>query len=95
MKIYTVERMDKYDYDFSVQLMKGGCYIDRNKAIERAKEIYESMCAEYEDEMKRYSDVGALYVEEDDEFGYYQIQFGFDEDHEFHCVTVEEWEMEE
>ena len=103
MKIYTVERMDKYDYDFSVQIKKGGCYSDKNKALERAKKVYESMCGEYEDEMLRYSDEdeypevgeGALEVEEDPENGYYRISFGFEEDYEVHCIAVEEWEMEE
>lgn len=56
MKNYTVERMDKYDYDFSVEIKKGGCYSDKEKALKRAKEIYEMMCGEYENEMLRYSD---------------------------------------
>ena len=89
MKVYTVERMDKYDYDFSVEIRKEGCYSDKNKALERAKKVYESMCSEYEDDMLRES------VEEDPEYGYYAISFGYDEDYEFHSVAVEEWEMEE
>lgn len=103
MKIYTVERMDKYDYDFSVELKKCGCYVDKEKALQRAKQVYEGMCGEYEDEMKEYSDEdeypevcdGALEVEEDPEDGYYFIGFGFEEDHECHSVAVEEWELED
>lgn len=103
MKVYTVERMDKFDYDFSVELKKHGCYADRNKALQRAKEVYEGMCGEYEDEMKEYSDEsyyedeasGKLQVEEDSEYGYYRISFGLDEDYECHSVAVEEWEMED
>ena len=103
MKIYTVERVDKYDYDFSVESRKGGCYADKEKALQKAKQVYESMCGEYEDEMKEYSDKdeyededdGALYVEEDSENGYYEISFGYEEDHECHSVAVEEWELED
>lgn len=103
MKIYTVERMDKYDYDFSVELKKHGCYVDKEKALQRAKQIYESMCGEYEDEMKKYSDEscyedeasGKLYVDEDAGNGYYCIAFGFEEDYECHSVAVEEWELDD
>lgn len=103
MKIYTVQRLDKYDYDFSHLLIKYGCYSNKANALERARQVYEGICAEYENEMERYADAdsypevcdGALYIEEDDEFGYYEIQFGFEEDHEFHSVAVEEWEMED
>ena len=103
MKVYTVERMDKYDYDFSVEIKKGGCYSDRNKALKRARELYERMCGEYEDEMLRYSDEGeypdedegALHVIEDKEFGYYKISFGYEENYEAHSVAVEEWELED
>lgn len=103
MKVYTVERMDKFDYDFSVEIKKYGAFRDRKKAIKRAKEVFDSMCGEYEDDMKRYSDkdvyinedAGKLYVEKDNVFGYYQISFGADENYEAHSVAVEEWEMEE
>lgn len=75
----------------------------QEKALQRAKKIYESMCGEYEDEMVRYSDKdyyedesdGALYVEEDAENGYYEISFGYEEHHEYHSVAVEEWELKE
>ena len=79
MRVYTVERMDKYDYDFSVEIKKYGAFRDRNNALKKAKEVYHSMCGEYEDDIERYSDkdvyidedVGGLYVIEDNEFGYY------------------------
>ena len=100
MKIYTVERMDKYDYDFSVQLRKYGAYKNRNAATEKAKRIYERMCGEYKDKMLRYADEedeasGKPYIEEDAKNGYYCIAFGFEEDYECHSVAVEEWELEE
>ena len=101
MKVYTVERMDKYDYDFSVEFKKYGAFKDRKKAIKKAKEVYESMCGEYEDKMLIYSDedtygedFGRLHIVKDHMFGYYKISFG-DEDYECHSVAVEEWEMEE
>ena len=96
MKIYTVERLDKFDYDFSVELKKCGCFYNKEKALQKAKEVYETMCGEYSDE-DCYEDMasGKLYVEEDAENGYYCIAFGYEEDYECHCVAVEEWEMEE
>ena len=105
MKVYTVERQNKFDYDFSIELLKVGCFLDKAKAIELAKAEYESMQAEYEDQMLKYSDEdiynphehdsGALYVEEDDECGFYFISFGNDEHYESHCVWVEEWDVTE
>ena len=103
MKIYTVEGMNKYNYDFSVEISKHGCFTNKEKAIQKAKQVYESMCGEYEDEMLKYSDEdcyedeasGKLYVEEDAENGYYCIAFGFEEDYECHSVAVEEWELED
>ena len=103
MKVYTVERMDKFDYDFSVEMKKYGAFKDRKKAIKKAKEVYEGMCGEYEDEMVKYSEEdcyedvagGRLYVEEDAENGYYCIAFGFEDDYECHSVAVEEWDLED
>lgn len=103
MKIYTVERIDKYDYDFSVEISKHGCFTNKEKAVQKAKLVYESMCGAYKDEMIKYSDEvcyedeasGKLYVEEDAENGYYCIAFGFEEHYECHNVAVEEWELEE
>ena len=103
MKVYTVQRQDKFDYDFSVALVNIGCYTDKAKAIEAAKKEYENMQGEYEDKMHEYSDVevydpdeygsGALYVEADDVYGYYEITFGAFEHYETHCVWVDEWEV--
>jgi hypothetical protein len=103
MKVYTVLRQDKFDYDFSTTLVKCGCYVDKEAAKQKAKSIYEGMCGEYEDEMLEYSDKdnyededdGALYVEEDPENGYYEISFGYEEDHEVHSVAVDEWVLHE
>lgn len=101
MKIYTVQRMDKYDYDFSVELRKCGCFTDKEKAKEKAKSVYKKMCGEYEDDMLEYSDTdmyedpdeGALDVEEDDENGYYKISFGYQEHYEMHNVAIDEWDL--
>lgn len=103
MKIYTVQRKDKFYYDFSVELKKCGCFASIEDAKQQARLVYEKMCGEYEDEMLEYSDKdeyededdGALYVEEDFENGYYEISFGYEEDHEVHNVTVNEWELQE
>lgn len=102
MKVYTVQRQNKIDYDCSVELLKLGCYANRESAVERAKMEYKSMQGEYEDKMRKYSDKdiydpdeydsGALFIEEDD--GLYFISFGADEEYESHTVWVEEWEVE-
>lgn len=103
MKIYTVQRQDKFDYDFSVELQNCGCYADRDKAIARAKQIYENMQGEYEDEIIEYDDEddypseedGRVELYEDDNGIYYEISFGFEEHHEVHSVAVDEWELQE
>lgn len=100
MKIYAVERLDKFDYDFSVEIQKYGCYYDRNNALQKARQVYESMCGEYEDDMLKYADEedeasGKTRVEEDGENGYYLIAFGFEEDYECHSVAVEEYEVQD
>lgn len=103
MKIYTVETLKQYYDDFSVVIIKHGCYADKAKALERAKLEYENMCARYDDEMVRYSDEdcyegkksGKLYVVEDAENGYYLIAFGVRKDRQCHSVAVEEWELDD
>ena len=102
MKVYAVQRMDKYDYDFSVTLRKYGCFTNKEKAKEIAKLAYKQMREECEDDIKQYSneneyrdvDEGALEVEEDDENGYYRISFGFEENYEVHNVAVNELNLE-
>lgn len=101
MKIYTVISTDKIDYDFSVEQRKHGCFLDRNKALQCAKEGFEAAKKIYADDMKKYSnnelyqddewDSGALWVEEDYEGGYYCISYGADENYESHQICVDEW----
>lgn len=101
MKVYTVQRMDKIEYDFSVEVTNHGCYMDKEKAVRKANKVYKNMCKEYENQMLKYSDAniydqdddesGALYVEEDHENGYYAIAFGPDENYESHVIGVDEW----
>ena len=104
MQVYTVHRQNKYDYDFSVELLNLGCYADKEKAMEEAKREYERMQGEYEDDMLHYSDTaaydpdeydsGALYVESDDEDGFYFISFGAKDKYESHIVWVDEYEVD-
>ena len=103
MKVYTVQRMDKIDYDFSVEVTNHGCYADKEDALHKANRAYKQLCAEYEEEMKRYADEsvyrdideGLLDIEEDEENGYYRISFGFEEDYECHSIGVDEWTVQE
>ena len=104
MTIYVVSSMSKYDYDFSVETQKHGCFrpASRDKAIAKAREVFKYLKNTCKEEIEEYSneeeypdeDSGALYIEEDDEAGYYQISFGTEENHECHCVYVDEYELE-
>ena len=104
MRVYTVHRQNKFDYDFSVELLNFGCYVNKEKAMAEAKREFGRMQGEYEDEMLKYSDrdvydpdeydSGALYVEADDEDGFYFISFGAQDHYESHIVWVDEWEVQ-
>lgn len=100
MKVYTVERMDQYDYDFSVAMQKIGAFRNASAAHKCAAEAFKSMLAIYQQTENLYwssecSEVEAAIVEEDPTFGFYSVQFGYEENHEYHCISVEEWELEE
>lgn len=102
MKVYTVSRMDKYDYDFSVLIQNYGAFTTMKAAKERANEVYKGMLCEYEDEMEdNYEsdgmdiDDGHTYVEEDPECGYYRIAFGYEDKYESHSVAVDELDVVE
>jgi len=99
MNIYTVESTDRIDYDFSFEQHKAGCFYDKNKAIKRAKDVFEDVKKIFAEEMKKYDlpddEPGALWIEEDDEHGYYCISFGEDDTYESHQVSVEEWIVED
>lgn len=105
MKVYTVMSTDRIDYDISFEQRKLGCFYDRNKALQRAKEEFEKVKEIYAKEMQKYSnkelypdddwDNGALWVEEDYESGYYCISYGADENYESHQICVDEWIIED
>ena len=100
MKIYTVQRMDKYDYDFSVLLQNRGCFINKEDAKRKAKLVYKDMCDEYAEDILKYKYEKVMYnnstlleIEEDHENGYYRISFGDSDDYECHSVAVDEHEL--
>lgn len=105
MKIYTVMITDRTDYDMTFEQRQAGCFLDRNKALQRAKKGFEKLKIDYAKEMERYSyneldasdgwHDGALWVEEDYEGGYYCISYGEDEEYESHQITVDEWIVED
>lgn len=103
MKVYTVQRQDKYDYDFSVLTINCGCFTSHEQAKQCAKRKYNDLCKECENEIAEFSNEayyeepadGLLEVEKDDEHGFYAISFGCEEDHESHIVWVDEWEVKE
>ena len=96
MRVYTVQRQDKSYYDFSVSTIKCGCYINRDKALQKAKSVYESLCSELEEDIEEYRDTcgGEAEFEEYPDEGYYSISYGDEEDHEVHLITVDEWEVQ-
>lgn len=100
MKVYTVERMDQYDYDFSVAMQKIGAFRSIDAAHKCAAEAFKNMLTIYRQTENLYwtsecSEVEAAIVEEDADCGFYSVQFGYEENHEYHCISVEEWELEE
>ena len=104
MKVYTVMSTDRIDYDISFEQRKLGCFKDKNKALECAKEYFEETKKFYAAEIEKYSnkelypdewDNGSLWIEEDYKGGYYCISYGVDEDYESHQICVDEWEVEE
>ena len=99
MYIYTVMTTDRNDYDMTFEQRKVGAFYDKSKAIQRAKETFEEIKKEYAKEMEEYSypsdEPGALWVEEDDKYGYYCISYGEDDTYESHLVCVEDWPIED
>lgn len=92
MRVYTVQIQEKYFYDFSVSTINCGCFINRDKALQKAKSVYESLCSELEESLEEYEDTTE--IEEDPDTGYYRIAFGEEENHEVHLVTIDEWEVQ-
>jgi len=103
MKVYTVSGMHKADYDFSVETFKFGCFVDKSKALNKAKKVFlDAKNIEFAYEIQQYSneekypdiDAGALEIEMDEENGYYQISFGIEEDYEVYIISIDEWNVE-
>lgn len=100
MKIYTVMRMDQYNYDFSVGIQKIGAFRSVETARQCAAEEFKNMLNNYQLTENMYwssecSEEEAAIVEEDPECGFYSVQFGYEEDHEYHCISVDKWELED
>lgn len=101
MVIYTVQSMDKYDYDFSVEIGKHGAYQEKEDALEAAKEEFKKLKLSLAKELVLYSDdddypdedSGRVQIETDEERGYYRISFGYQEDYECHSIAVDEWKL--
>ena len=103
MKVYTILYMIQDEYDGSVDLKKLGCFANKEKATKHAKLAFSVMRRRYANEINEYSDYekyteeceGALYMEADEENGYYCVAFGRLERRETHIISTEEWEVEE
>ena len=88
MELYAVIKQSKYDYDFSVATTKHGIFVNKTEAINKAKAVFENL--KEEDDYK----LENLEYDIDEENGYFAMSFGFEEDYENHCVTVEKFELE-
>lgn len=93
MKVYTVQRQDKFYYDFSVLTINCGCFASLKAALQKAEDVYKKLCYEFEEEMEENEDT--VEIEEDSDTGYYSVAFGEEENYEVHLVTVDEWEVKE
>lgn len=95
--VYTVEITHRIDYDFSFEQRKMGCFYDKSKAVQRAKNGFAMLKKILANKIDQYDNAesGATWIEEDDDTGYYCISFGEDEEYESHQICVEEWFIEE
>lgn len=87
MELYAVVKQSKYDYDFSVETVKHGIFVNKMEAICRAKTVFESLKEPGDDELEN------LEFEIDEDNGYFEMSFGYEEDFESHCVTVETFKL--
>ena len=92
MKIYAVQSMDRCDYDFSTEMQNLGAFTFKANAIKKAREIFENTKLVYADEIKQHDPVD-VFIESDDEYGYYSVAFGRNEHYECHSVAVEEFDI--
>lgn len=103
MKIYTVTKQSKIDYDFSVETEKYGAFLDFDAAVKRMKKVVKELKAELKDNIKEYSDK-ETYIDEDNglyteykdfENGYWACNYGFQENYESYQVCVDVFEVED
>ena len=102
-QVYAVTTLSQDDYDFSVTMLKHGAFEKRENALARLKEVVAKFKENYQNEFEKYSneddypneESGALVIEDDiEQLGYWRCSFGFEEHHQTHQITIEEWEME-
>ena len=95
MNIYLVQEFSRADYDFSTDIKNHGLYVNRYEAIVRARQVFEKLQEEYADEFSKYEcEDGEVEFDIDEEKGWFEFSFGFEEDFELFRVTVEEIEFE-
>jgi hypothetical protein len=87
MELYAVVKQSKYDYDFSVETVKHGIFVNRMDAICKAKAVFESLQEPGDEELEN------LEYDIDEEIGYFEMSFGYEEDYESHIVSVEEFKL--
>ena len=101
MELYAVVKQSKYDYDFSVLTTKHGIFVNKTEAICKAKAAFEKLKEECAEEIGKYTyhkdnalnESEELKFEIDEENGYFEMSFGYEEDHENHCVAVESFAL--
>jgi hypothetical protein len=101
MELYAVVKQSKYDYDFSVDTTKHGIFVNKVEAINKAKVVFEKLKEECAENIEKYTynednildESEEIEFEIDEENGYFEMSFGYEEDHESHCVTVETFKL--
>ena len=95
MNIYLVQEFSRADYDFSTDIKNHGLYVNQYEAIVRARQVFEKLQEEYENEFSKYEcEDGEVEFDIDEEKGWFEFSFGTEEDFELFRVTVEEINFE-
>lgn len=104
MEVYVVQEFSREDYDFSTDIENHGVYINKDKAIEKAKKIFDGLKARYKEEIEEYTprDNNEYDDEEDEDFEDFdeegEVEFYIEEENGFYAFSFgsnENYELHE
>lgn len=104
MEVYIVQEFSREDYDFSTDIKNHGVYINKDKAIEKAKKIFDGLKDRYKEEIEEctprnndeYDDEDDDYFEDFDEAE--EVEFYIDDEKGFYSFSFgsdENYELHE